>query len=92
MIKWKTSALITSVFAALLSLAPPGAAFAGGWGYGDCCVPYARWCCPWRPHHSDLPCRYPEFTLYRHSYVVYGGRVHRFAHFRPYLAYPRRSW
>jgi len=84
----KRIAKVAPVLAAALCLALPLSALAGsGWGYGDCCVPYARWCCPWRPHHTDL-----QFTIYRYSYILYRGRIHRFVHFRPYLAYPRRSW
>jgi len=90
--QWRIIALIASMLIASLSLAQSDAALAGGWGYGDCCVPYAGWCCAWRPHHSDLPRPYPEFTLYRHSYLLYGGRINRFTHFRPYLVPPRRSW
>jgi len=90
--EWRTIALTTSLLVAPLGLAPTGAATAGGWGYGDCCVPYAGWCCAWRPHLSDLPRPYPEFTPYRHSYVLYRGRIYRFAHYRPYRARPRRPW
>lgn len=89
----KRIAQVAPILAAALCLAPSPSALAGsGWGYGDCCVPYARWCCPWRPHHTDLPRPYPELTLYRYSYILYGGRIHRSVHFRPYVAYPRRSW
>ena len=80
------------VVGASAGLMVPNPAQAGGWGYGDCCVPYDRWCCPWHPHVTDLPQPYPFVTPYQHSYLLHRGRLYRFTRLRPYLAPPRHRF